>query len=173
MRTTAIISAFLLVSASLFAQGNGNKEKFKYSNITEFGFITVNPQNFAFEWTTSQGFSINKKHHLGLGFGMGMNLNYGFYTPVFINYRLYFHPEKRLTPHLNYALGGLFTDEGGGIYNALTAGFKAGAFSFASGLSWMMVVQREYRNYPVGTRRIGDLYGEFPFGIVLKFGFAF
>ncbi|MCL2131194.1 MAG: hypothetical protein FWH36_01875 [Lentimicrobiaceae bacterium] len=173
MRTTALALSILLVSASLFAQENKSEGKFKYSNITEFGFITVNPQSFAFEGTTVQGFSINKKHHLGLGIGMGVNLEYGYYMPVFANYRLYFHPERTFSPHVNYALGGIIMEESGGIYNTLTAGFKAGAFSFDSGLSWMMVTRRERGYVPAYGYYVNDWHAYFPFGFVLKFGFSF
>ena len=170
MKSTVLALSVLLSSTSLFSQENGSQEKFKYSNITEFGFITINPQSFAFEATTVQGFSINKKHHLGLGLGIGMNLKYGYYMPIFVNYRFYFHPERTFTPHVNYALGGILMEESGGIYNTLTMGFKAGAFSFDSGLSWMMVT---YRDYPIGHSYRGDWNAEFPFGIVLKCGFSF
>ena len=173
MKTTALALSILLASVSLFAQENGSEEKFKYSNITEFGFITVSPQSFAFDGTTAHGFSVNKSHHLGLGLGLGGNLDFGFYMPLFLNYRYYFHQEKKMSPHINVSLGGLWVEEGGGLYSAVTVGFKAGAFSFASGLSFMAVQERSYFYYDYNYRVRDGWYVYYPFGLVLKCGFAF
>jgi len=164
MRRTAIaIIAFLSASAFLFAQGNEPKETFKYSNITECGFITTSPQGFGLEITTVQGVSINKSHHWGLGLGFGGNFYkatrysdsyYGYpnkepyledeaYMPIFVNYRYYFKPNKTFSPHINASLGGIVTGENGGLYSSVTMGFRYGKFSFSSGISFNPV----YRKY--------------------------
>jgi len=175
MKAKAIaFSAFLLVSVSLFSQEN-ETSAFKYSNITEFGFITTNPQRVAFEGTTVQGFSMNKQHCVGLGIGMGGCSDIGFYTPIFVNYRYYFSPKKSFSPQVNASLGGVLVEDGEGIYSSLTVGFKAGKFSFSSGFSFMAV----YQDYYYYNDRWGDEYykphgsWEFPLGITIKCGFTF
>ena len=185
-----LITAFLSASVSLFSQENETKGSLTYSNITEFGFFTTSPQGVAFEATTTQGFSIDKTHHLGLGIGIGFNnyktttiihYNYSssdkytiFYMPVFVNYRFYFKPHKTFSPHLNIAVGGTMVEEGAGIYSAITMGFKAGKFSFSSGCSFMAFEGEEKTTYsaiyPYSKTVKKWIY---PFGITLKWGFAF
>jgi len=194
MRTTALALAVLLsATVTLSAQEN---EKIKYSNITEFGLFTVSPRGISLEATTIHGFTMDKKHHFGLGSGVGLNFytireNYGYgyaisstseaYMPVFVNYRFYIKQNKSLSPHVNVSLGGVMTEYSGyGIYSALAMGFKVGFFSFSSGFSFMPVFQER------GYYRYGyDIYGNYfdyfeykkewryPFGIVVKCGFAF
>jgi len=194
MRARALaFIAFLLVSVSLFSQ---EKESIKYSNITEFGFFTTSPRSVAFEATSIQGFSIDKKHHLGLGFGIGwvnksyrVNYEYGTYwdwrstsyMPIFVNYRLCFKPNKAFSPHANIALGGLFAEDGDGVYSAVTMGFVAKQFSFSSGVSFMAIEEKmkqrivtydDWGNYvSAKTAVFREWY--YPFGIVLKCGFIF
>ncbi|MCL2131195.1 MAG: hypothetical protein FWH36_01880 [Lentimicrobiaceae bacterium] len=215
MKTAALALSILAASVSLFAQENENKEKFRYSNITEFGFISASPKGISLEAITVQGFSIDKTHHLGLGLGMGENfypytetsygLDYSYtetapYMPVFLNYRFYFKPNKVFSPHINIALGGLLSEEmSGGFYSVLTMGFKAGKFSFSSGLSLMAINRTvvEYQDYwNEGYWREGYWYNGnwiegwwiegywgqrreqkekwfHPFGLVVKCGFTF
>jgi len=197
IKTLTLAASFLLATGSLFAQEN---EKIKYSNVTEFGFTTVSPRGISLEATTAHGFSIEKQHHFGLGTGMGVcfhrggfvtsNDFYGYsssthgkiYMPIFFNYRFCFKPEKTFSPHVNIAVGGLATNDGAGIYSAITMGFKAGAFSFSSGLSFMPIcVKEDYYGYyydnwgnirPETTPKIFNKW-YFPFGITLKAGFTF
>jgi hypothetical protein len=175
-----VLAAFLVVTVSLSAQEN---EKIRYSNITEFGFLTTSIKGVCLEATTVHGISINKAHHLGLGFGIGgcfySDAYFGEifgYMPIFLNYRLYFKPDKTFSPHVNVALGGLTLEEGYGLYSSLTMGFRAGKFSFSSGLSFMPM----YKEVPVRMHydNWGGWYGRekkwsYPFGITLKWGFAF
>lgn len=193
---TVTISALFLVSVSLFAQENGSNETIKYSNITEFGFYAVSPRGISFEATTVNGFSMDKHHHFGLGFGMGYNffLSYEYptaYMPAFVNYRYYFTPDKRFSPQINASLGGAMVEDGGGIYSSLTMGFKAKKFSFSSGLSLMALYRHETWSDWIDNgyydsdldRWIEDPDAHsisheskkwyFPFGFVLKVGFAF
>ena len=175
MRLTAkaiAFTAFLLASVSLFAQEN--ETSIKYSNITEVGITTASPQSFGFEATTAHGVSIEKAHNLGMGFGIGFNVSdkagFNLYMPVFFNYRLYFKPQNKFTPHFNVALGMLVPADGMGYYSAVTMGFRSGKFSFSSGLSFLPV----YRKGEVfwdGRRSEDKWY--FPFGITIKAGFAF
>jgi len=180
----------------LIAQENETKENITYSNITEFGFITASPKGIAFEATTAHGFSIDKTHHLGLGIGIGTSMgvttyegynsssartSWAAYMPVFLNYRFYFKPEKSFSPHVNVAVGGLIPKEGFGIYSSITMGFRAGKFSFSSGIS-MLAIQREYFEYREiydqngwisSVQNISKLKWTYPFGITLKWGFSF
>jgi len=150
-----VLIAFLLVSVSLFAQENKTEEEIRYSNITEFGFMTASFQSLALEATTVHGFSMNKKHHFGLGTGIGGNFGIAAYLPVFANYRLYFKPDNTPSPFVNVAVGGLVTQDEGGVYSALTMGFRSGKFSLSSGISVMLID------------------GELPFGVTIKCGFTF
>jgi len=158
-----VLAAFLAGFVSLSAQESETKETTTYSNVTEFGFLTASPKGVSLEATTAHGFSINKQHNFGLGTGIGVNFSTNYsavsYMPVFVNYRLYFKPEKSFSPHVNIAVGGLITRDGYGGYSSITMGFRAGKFSFSSGLSFMP---------------INEWFGwEYPFGVTLKFGFAF
>jgi len=199
MKTSALtLAAFLVMSISLSAQENETKEKMKYSNVTEFGFTTASPQGISIEATTAHGFSIEKQHHFGLGTGIGVcfrgdgfttytspysyTTSYAMtYMPIFFNYRYCFKPEKKFSPHVNIAVGGLTAEKGAGIYSAITMGFKAGAFSFSSGLSFMPLCVKEdiygyyyyddWGNYHPTTKTINQWY--FPFGLTLKLGFTF
>jgi hypothetical protein len=191
-----ILGLFLSTSICLFGQENEEKENINYSNITEAGFITASPKGISLEVTTVHGISLNKQHHFGLGVGMGINFyNFIFsdggeffitpYMPIFANYRCYFRPQKPFSPHINVAMGGFATIENAGIYSSLTMGFKAGRFSFSSGLSFM-AIEREvtvYEEYfysdPYSGYVYPNVYGKtkmkwtFPFGITLKCGFTF
>jgi len=163
VRALVLAAAFLAVSASLSAQENETKEPIGYSNVTEFGLLTASPMGVSLEGTTAHGFSINKQHHFGFGTGIGVNFSTNHsavtYMPIFLNYRVYFKPEKTFSPQFNIALGGLVTQNGFGAYSSVTMGFRAGKFSFSSGLSCMP---------------INDWFGwAFPLGITLKWGFAF
>ena len=197
MKTRALaFAAFFLVSVSLFGQENESSETFKYSNITEFGLFSVSPWGISVEATTVNGFAMDKHNHFGLGIGMGWSVlksyEYGTaYMPVFVNYRYYFTPDKKFSPHANVSLGGVMVEDGGGGYASLTMGFKVKKFSFSSGLSLMAVYRHEtwsdwfddgYYDYDLG-RWIADPDAHsvsheskkwyFPFGFVLKCGFAF
>ena len=217
MKVIILIITVLSVSLSLFAQDNkeeNNKEENKYndtimySNITEFGIAAASPRSIAFEGTTVHGISLHKQHHLGIGIGIGFTFcsytyNYGGYssihsyssgyTPVFVNYRFYFFPDRKRSPHVNVSLGGLVVEDGGGFYYSITMGYKNGKFSFSSGVSLFQVCREEtvwqyydpiitYPDpydpyYTVYRSPDPDHYLKkswyFPFGISLKFGFTF
>ncbi|MDR0604315.1 MAG: hypothetical protein LBG80_08455 [Bacteroidales bacterium] len=191
-----LLTVFLLTSVcSLLAQEQERKKNIGYSNISEIGFATTSPRGCAFEATSVNGISINKEHHLGLGVGYGGSFYVTYYagtayTPVFFNYRFYFKPEKKFSPHINMSAGGLFAKDGEGFYSSLTAGFKAGKFSFSSGISFMAIYRKEEAEI-VGCRLYdpsspyadvsGFVYSysnkivsqwHSPFGITIKCGFT-
>ena len=181
VRKVAVVILCMLVSVSLFAQESEKKEKIRYSNITEFGLFATSPHSFGLDLTTVHGVSINKQHHIGLGFGIGGGFHESYdgyyYSPVFVNYRLYFKPEKKFSPHINVSLGGMVaTDNIVGVYSSIAAGFKAGAFSFSSGLSFMPFhVERQKMMYNGGYygQRVNLNKWYYPFGLTLKLGFVF
>ena len=157
------IASLLAVYISVSAQEK-DSNKISYSNITEWGHINlsvVNNFGFALEVTTVHGISIDKKHHIGLGTGIGFDFaSIGGYSPLFLNYRICFIPNRTFSPHLNVSFGGLFVqdyfaDYAMGIYSSVTSGFVAGKFSFSSGLSFFAA------NH------------EFMTGVVIKCGFIF
>lgn len=191
---TLTLAALLLASVSLSAQeqeeAKESQEAITYSNITEFGFITTSIRGISFEGTTAHGIAINKTHYIGLGFGIGgcfYSSTFGNpfgYMPVFLNYRFYFKPEKVFSPHVNVSAGGLILDNGYGVYSSITMGFKAGKFSFSSGLSFMPMykeveVVQNYDYIDPWGNLISASYSRqewkwsYPFGITLKWGFAF
>ena len=99
------------------------------------------------------------------------------YTPIFLNYRCYFKPNSKFSPHINISAGGIWIEDGGGIYSAIAAGFRAGKFSFSSGLSLMAIHQEEGVHY---YDFLTDNYiseskwiWRYPFGITIKVGFTF
>jgi len=174
---TFLAAAILLVSVSLSAQETETKETIAYSNITEFGLITASPKGVGLEATTAHGISFNKTHHLGLGVGIGMSwheYSNTAYMPIFVNYRCYFKPNNSFSPHVNIAVGGLVPREGYGIYSSITMGFRAGKFSFSSGLSFTPIFDDSDRHYIFSDpywRPKAEWY--YPFGITLKWGFTF
>lgn len=156
----------VLVISTLCAFSYAQDTKITYSNITEFGLQTASPRWVALEATTVNGFAIDKQHALGIGIGMGGmfkiygNNSYAFpYMPFYLNYRMYFRPGKTFSPHVNLAFGGIMTTENYGGYSAITVGFRAGKFSFASGVSFFP------HNYDYGW--------QYPVGLTLKVGFSF
>jgi hypothetical protein len=192
---TLAFTAFFTASVSLFAQEN---ETIRYSNITEFGIITASPRSCGLEATTVHGFSLDKAHHFGLGFGIGgifytvkeispydgLSSSYtesAAYMPVFVNYRFYLKPSKSFSPHANISLGGAVPVEGYGFYSSITMGFKAGSFSFSSGISFApLYLTRDVReqHYLVEddyweTRYVPKKEWTYPIGITLKCGFTF
>ena len=170
---TLVLVALLFVPVSLSAQENETKETYTYSNITEFGFFTTNIDGVAIEATTVHGFAVDNKHHFGLGIGFGASTHIYYtssYIPVFANYRLYFKPDQKRSPHVNASLGGLMIKDGGGVYSSLAMGFKAGGFSFSSGLSFMAINQKERGYY---SFEHSDSQWSYPFGIIIKWGFTF
>ncbi|MCL2245756.1 MAG: hypothetical protein FWC10_01400 [Lentimicrobiaceae bacterium] len=189
MKIKPIFFSLLMIfaSVSLFAQESESQNSISYSNVTEFGVIAASPKSVFFEATTAHGFALNKQHHFGFGVGIGGNFHSDYRTgveahmPLFLNYRFYFKPDKRFSPHVNVALGGAILKDGGGLYSSVTMGFRAGKFSFSSGLSFL-AIQRDEAWYdyedPYGYgynnatwRKESNWY--FPIGITLKWGFAF
>jgi hypothetical protein len=186
-KTLILLATLLLSSVALFAQEGEKTSCIKYANITEFGFFATSPKSIYAEGTTVHGISLNKKHVIGLGIGIGgggyFTNNNDFataYMPMFINYRCYFLPDRKFSPHINVAAGGLFTTEGEGIYSALTAGFKSGKFTFSSGFSFLGIYEKiatyHYPEYPYnyyGGYTTYDYKWYFPMGITMKAGFTF
>lgn len=184
MKKIILASLMAILFVGAYAQEQEDEPKIKYSNITEFGFMMASPKGIGFEATTVNGFSINKKHCLGLGIGIGAQAYneyyYGgtAYTPIFANYRLYFQPNKTFSPHINVAFGGLMVSDGEGFYSSVSAGFRAGKFSFSSGVSFMPV--RRPSDEVLYYDEWGNRYWEdgpkewyYPFGVMLKWGFSF
>ena len=167
-----VLAAGLLASVSLSAQDNETKETTTYANVTEFGFMTASPKGVALEATTAHGIAFNKKHLLGLGVGIGGSFSPYYntaYMPIFINYRLYFKPNSTFSPHLNAALGGVMLENGAGMYSAVTMGFRAGHFSFSSGLSFMPMQRMGHFRFYDDPMTVWY----YPFGITIKVGFSF
>ena len=192
------VFAIILLSSVSYAQ---EKENMTYSNITEFGFRAVSPRGIAFDATTVNGIAINKQHLLGIGIGIGGSFIYNntiyissfedydyknvpgaAYMLVYLNYRCYFNPQQKFSPHINISLGGLMTQDGYGGFSSITAGFRAGRFSFASGFSFMPMLRSvevgyyngrydDYGNWYYPTNTISKWY--YPFGFTLKVGFSF
>jgi len=173
-----VLAAFLLVSACLSAQEN--EKRFVYSNITEIGLSALNFKGFSYEATSAHGILLDKKHNLGIGIGFGFNMPQNSnvaYIPLFFNYRFYFKPDKSFSPCINLAIGGLLAEYEGGFYSSFTGGFKAGVFSFSSGISLMAVKIDDggwiYSQSGELEGFVSDYKWYYPFGIILKWGFAF
>lgn len=168
-------------SATLLAQEEETKSNIRYSNITEFGFFATSPKSVFAEGTTVHGISIRNQHQIGLGVGFGGGAYFQSsydratsYMPVFVNYRLRFLPDKKLSPHINIAVGGLMTTYGEGIYSSLTVGFRAGHFSFSSGFSCLSIWENQSDPYYDLSYYSPHSYSPyFPMGITIKCGFSF
>ena len=99
--------------------------------------------------------------------------------PVFFNYRFYFKPEKKFTPHVNMALGMLVPAENVGYYSAIAMGFRVNNFSFSSGFSFTPILIREDVQEKIFHEWGGEIIStsvdkwHYPFGITIKVGFAF
>ena len=169
-----------------FANAQEETSKINYANITEFGIVSASPWGVALEASSINGISIDKHHVIGIGFGIGYSFHKSYvsgiaYTPIYANYRYYFRPDKNFTPHINTALGTLYTENGWGLYSLITAGFKAKRFSFSSGLSIMGVQNyaEEYVDYvdiyrnTTYTVPVKTMKWHYPFGFVIKCGFSF
>ena len=198
MKVIVLIITVLSVSVSLFAQDNKEENKYNetimYSNITEFGIAAASPRGIALEGTTVHGFSLHKQHHLGVGIGIGFtSCSYTYryyypyggyssmhsyssgYTPIFVNYRYYFFPNRKRSPHVNASLGGLITGDGessgGGIYSSITMGYRVRKFSLSSGFTFMAICNEEeqvsYGYAPTKNK------WHFPVGFTIKLGFSF
>ena len=193
MKVRTLMQIFILfactffASVTLFAQENETQNNIRYSNITEFGFFATSPKSVFAEGTTVHGISINNQHNIGIGIGFGGGAYFSnnematSYMPMFLNYRLHFLPDKKLSPHINIALGGLMTTEGGGMYTSLTAGFRAGHFSFSSGFSCLLIQEKRdvydydydpYYSYTYTTSK-KKVISYFPMGLTIKCGFSF
>jgi len=171
-----VLAAFLSASFFLSAQEQEKKEKNRYSNLTEVGVFAASFRGVSIEATTAHGVSFNEKqHHFGLGIGIGLNFSREnqqsyyvrtetIYMPIFLNYRYYFKPNRMFSPHVNAAIGGLAVENGAGFYSAVTMGFKAGVFSFSSGLSFMPFYK---------TEEYAETIRYNSFGVTLKVGFSF
>ena len=193
MKARIIITA---ICFSLFSFANAQEQeqtqeqkqeqtsKIRYSMITEGGMLTASPWSIALEATSVNGISINKHHLVGLGIGIGFSMNKNYsdggvpYTPVFLNYRYRFNPDKKFSPHINVAAGSLIMEDGVGAYSAFTAGFTAGKFSFSSGLSLFALngyARKTYTFYDpyYSSVTIAEEKWFYPFGFVVKVGFAF
>jgi len=175
-KTAFTLITLLSASVFLFAQKDEKEKIVAYSNISEFGLMTVSHQSIAFEATTVQGLSIKQKHHIGLGIGIGYSMpryDESGYIPLFVNYRFYFKPDAKISPHITASIGGLIVEawKEYGIYSSFTMGFKVRTFSFSSGFSFMpMPLSRGSYMFDMGQPPPDWNY---PFGITLKFGFVF
>ncbi|MDR0364660.1 MAG: hypothetical protein LBH92_06565 [Bacteroidales bacterium] len=180
MKKISLTVLMSLILAFTTAQERDQEAKITYSNITEFGFFMASPRGVAFEATTMNGFAINKQHCLGFGIGIGFQSyeeyeSVAVYTPIFVNYRLYFKPGERFSPHINASLGSFLLDDGEGLYSSFSAGFRAGKFSFSSGISFMPVQRSEKiwdSQIPYDASQEESKW-YYPFGVLLKWGFSF
>jgi hypothetical protein len=189
MKNKSFLIAVCLLLFS-FTKAQEGTSKFSYANIAEAGLVNASPQGYGLEITTVNGFSINKHHVVGFGVGIGTNYHnshnfyhYGWtrYMPVFVNYRYYFFPDRKFSPHVSASLGGTVSnsgnywgnDYGGGIYSSITAGFRVKKFSLSSGISFMPMAARGYMNYGCEIERSSEWEMYFPWGFMVKLGFAF
>ena len=152
----------------------------KYAVSIESGF-QAGWHYFGQEHTVVNGFRINDKHVVGFGIGIGFKLvDFSLYCPIYANYRYYFKLGD-FSPHINIALGGMMTEDGGGVYSTLTTGFRHHRFTFSSGIFFQAY---QYKAYYSEVRY--DTYGyypqyiegyktinEFPWGFIVKLGVAF
>ena len=194
-----VLTSFLLVFVPLSAQEKTTADSITYSIIGESGMVSASIRGISFETTVVNGISINKQHLIGLGMGFGDNFytivysspysraessSSAVYMPIFVNYRFYIKPQKTFSPHINVAAGGIWIENGGGIYSSLTMGFRAGFFSFSSGLSLMAIHQKEgmafdeyfdpYTNTFYSYSRPEPVWiWRYPLGITVKVGFSF
>ena len=141
----------------------------KYSLVFESGF-SAGWDYFGFEHTAVNSVRINDKHIIGLGIGLGTPIMANMYFPIYTNYRYYFK-KGDFSPHVNVALGGVVFDKKGGLYSAVTTGFKLHNFSFSSGI---FAQTYQYRHKGWGCFGYYDsiAYG-FSWGFILKAGITF
>ena len=190
MKTKLIATAWCLCVFS-FTHAQKDTSNYRYANITEAGIFAASPRGIGLEVTTVNGIAINKHHVIGIGFGIGASFhrtysdyNYYYYgnergyTPIFANYRYYFKPDNRFCPHITGALGGVVMSHGGGLYTAVSAGFRVNKFSFSSGISFMPVRRMSYFYPDYGyffeyDYRKSVYKWHYPFGFMIKCGFSF
>ena len=177
-----ILSIFIygIFQTQVQAQEQEQLPAIKYAVAIEGGF-QAGLHYFGEEYTVVNGFRINDKHVVGLGIGVGFKfVDFNLYCPMYANYRYYFKLGD-FSPHINIALGGMTTTDGGGIYSTLTTGVRSNKFTFSSGI-FFQAYQYKESYYEV----IYDPYGyysqhvegykttnEFPWGFIVKLGVAF
>ena len=173
MKRVILILAILIYGVfQTQAQEQEQQPTIKYAVSIESGF-NAGLNHFGLEHTVVNGFRINNKHVVGFGIGIGTNFSDPVvYCPISANYRYYFN-TKDFSPHVNIALGGMMTEDGGGIYSTLTAGFRHHRFTFSSGVFFQAYQYEEYYYdvwyAPHKTKTINA----FPWGFVAKLGVAF
>jgi len=181
MKRVILILAILIYGVfQTQAQEQEQQPTIKYAVSIESGF-QAGWHYFGQEHTVVNGFRINDKHVVGFGIGIGFKLvDFSLYCPIYANYRYYFNTND-FSPHINIALGGMMTADGGGIYSTLTTGFRHHRFTFSSGIFFQAY---QYQAYYSEVRY--DPYGyysqyiegykttnEFPWGFIVKLGVAF
>jgi len=176
--TLFAFSLFLFTSLSLSAQEQGAEEKtekekpIRYSNITELGVI-----GFAAIWdilggTTANGISINKEHFVGMCVGVGLgrlpHVYSTAYFPLFANYRYYFIPNGKSSPHVDMAVGGILSNNNG-FYSSFAIGFRARNFTFSLGIPFIaMSCQTDNR-----ISKTSEHHWDYLCGATIKMGFTF
>lgn len=121
-----------------------------YNLIMEFGPYLGN--SIGFSGIAVNGISFKNINLLGIGVGFEWDIHEEYCIPLYVNFRHYFPKKNKITPLVNIGLGtrlliesyydyDVDTNEeiyksqynGCGLYTTISAGFKAGAFSFNSG----------------------------------------
>jgi hypothetical protein len=108
----------------------------------------------ALELTMVNGISIDKKHYIGIGGGIWAGTHpHAFILdgaiPLYANYRLYFQPDAKFSPHINVAIGTQWS-VGYGFYSSFACGFRVKKFSLSCGIPFMTIPCVDHLHYLSG-----------------------
>jgi len=138
IHTYIIVTLFVGFSLQMYAQEN-ESSNIKYAISIENGWFGTSEGYFSGDITVIHSLTIDKKHAIGVGFGIGLDIEIllmvetkPVYCPIFANYRYYFTSNK-LSPFVNFSLGGNIYENAGKLHSSLTAGFKKGVFTLSTG----------------------------------------
>lgn len=161
-----IVVLFVGFSLQLHAQEN-ESSNIKYNISIENGLLGTSEGYFSVNIAVIHSLTINKKHAIGVGFGIGLNIDMItlIYCPFFANYRYYFTTNK-LSPFINFSLGGNIYKDAGKLHSSLTLGFKKGVFVLSTGA---FLEAFKAKSFYFGST--DEKY--FPFGFILKVGVTF
>ena len=174
MKIHTYIIVILLLGFSLQLQAQKTESSnIKYAISIENNFLGTAEGYFSADFAFIHSLTINKKHAIGLGFGVGLDIEIYLmvetnpvYCPVFANYRYYFTTNK-LSPFINFSLGGNMYENAGKMQSSLSVGFKKGVFVLSSGV-FLQAFQA--KSFYFDSTSDGKY---FPLGFTLKLGVAF
>jgi hypothetical protein len=159
----------------------------QYTMLLEGGINTASPVSVGGEFVFMHGLTFQKKHLFALAFGIGggyiesyQDENWTdrpFYMPFYFTYRYYFRPDKKFTPMVSSALGGLinYSDKQlfGGCYASFCTGFKVRKFYLLGGLNFTSMQSYVESYYDCSTYTRTQVQWIFPVGLMLHVGIAF